>query len=314
MAEEEGQAHSAADAWLELAVPTEPEAVDAVTELLGTWGEGVAIEHPVHSSLDGDVVEIPTDVPVVVKTFLPLLDPRFEERREKIERGVWALGQIRQVGPLAVRALHEQEWAEAWKTYFFVHRIGQRLVIVPSWREQEYEPRPGDVPLLLDPGMAFGTGLHPSTRLCLRALETEPPSGHVLDLGAGSGILSIAAAKLGADHVEAVEIEPVAANVCAENVARNGVADRVHVTAGTLDALPPDARFDLALANITIRVILEVRQALAAHLKPGARAVFSGVLAERADELVVALAADGWQHERTDQEGDWVGVVARAPS
>src|SRR5205814_2444363 len=115
------------------------------------------------------------------------------------------------VEPLQVRTLRETEWANAWKEHFFVHRVGRRTVIVPSWREADYTPEPDDVVLLLDPGMAFGTGLHPTTRLCLRAVEDLMHARlgiRVLDVGAGSGILSIAAAKLGATRVESVELEP----------------------------------------------------------------------------------------------------------
>src|SRR5712691_10465755 len=210
--------------WLELETRAEAEAVEAVSAVFAEFGQGVAIEQVVESSRDGDVVHVPADAPVSIKTYLPLLDPATEERRARIEQAVWALGRLRDVAPLQVRTLRETDWANAWKEYFFVHRVGRRTVIVPSWRESDYEPRPDDAVLLLDPGMAFGTGLHPTTRLCLRALEDIPiqPGMRVLDVGAGSGILSIAAARLGASYVEAVEIDPVAAGVCQQNIERNG--------------------------------------------------------------------------------------------
>jgi ribosomal protein L11 methyltransferase len=240
-------------------------------------------------------------------------DPSTPERRAQIEKGVWALGRLRQVGPLQVRTLREADWANAWKEYFFVHRVGQRTVIVPSWRQAEYEPRPDDVVLLLDPGMAFGTGLHPTTRLCLLAVESlVTPGMRVIDVGAGSGILSIAAAKLGAAHVSAVEIEPVAASVCQENVERNDVGDIVSVRAGTLDG-SPDVPYDLVLANITIATLLQLHPLLWRQLRPGGVAVLSGVLDERAAELVGVLEVAGWQHVRTDHEQDWVALLMRRP-
>ncbi len=295
--------------WLELSTTAEPEAVESVSAVFAEHGQGVAIEQVVESSRDGDIVHLPVDAPVVIRTYLPLADPDLELRKALLEKAVWALGQLRHVSPLQVRALKEADWANAWKEHFFVHRVGQRTVIVPSWREAEYSPMPDDIVLLLDPGMAFGTGLHPTTRLCLIAAEgLVKPGMRVLDVGAGSGILSIAAAKLGASMVDAVEIDPVAARVCEENVARNGVADCVHVWAGSLSETPPTEPFDLILANITIATLLALHPLLATHLKTGGTAVLSGVLAERADELLAALRSAGWRHARTDQEQDWVAI------
>ena len=303
-----------ADEWLELSTAAEPEAVESVSAVFAEFGQGVAIEQVVESSRDGDIVNLPDDAPVVVKTYLPLRDPSTPERRQHIEKGVWALSKLRQVGSLQVRTLREADWANAWKEYFFVHRVGRRTVIVPSWRQAEYAARPDDVVLLLDPGMAFGTGLHPTTRLCLQAVEEVfEPGMRVLDVGAGSGILSIAAARLGAGYVEAVEIDPVAASVCAENVSRNDVGGVIRVRAGTLDDSPPAELFDLVLANITIATLLQLKAALAVQLRPGGLAVLSGVLAERADELLDALREESWVHVRTDQEQDWVAILVRRP-
>jgi len=301
------------DQWLELSTSAEPEAVEAVSAIFAEYGHGVAIEQAVESSEDGDCVHMPADAPVIVRTYLAVADPALEQRKAHLEKAVWALGKLRRVGPLQARTLREADWANAWKEYFFVHRVGERTVIVPSWREAEYSPRPEDVVLLLDPGMAFGTGLHPTTRLCLRALEELiRPGMRVLDLGAGSGILSIAAALQGASHVDAVEIDPVAAQVCQANVDANRVSDVVHCRAGTLsDEASEGGKVDLVLANITIATLLELHPRLAAHLRRGGQAVLSGVLAERADELLAALDNAGWQQERTDQEQDWVALVVR---
>src|SRR5579884_2922903 len=126
------------DEWLELSTTVEPEAVESVAAAFAEHGQGVAIEQVVHSSRDGDVVDVPADAPVLVKTYLPMLDPDVDERKQRIETAVWALGKLRQVGPLQVRSLRESDWADAWKEHFFVHRVGQRSVIVASWREDEY--------------------------------------------------------------------------------------------------------------------------------------------------------------------------------
>lgn len=293
------------DEWLELSVAVEPEAVESVSAAFAEYGQGVALEQAVESSRDGDVIDLPPDAPVVIKTYLPLADPDVEQRQAQLQKAIWALGMLRQVGELQVRTLRETDWANAWKEHFFVHRVGERTVIVPSWREAEYQPRENDVVLLLDPGMAFGTGLHPTTRLCLRAAEElVMPGTRVLDVGAGSGILAIAAAKLGASYVEAVEIEPVAAQVCGENVRRNAVT--VTVRQGTLSQAPAEP-FDLLLANITIRTLLELQPLLAEQLRPAGLAVLSGVLEERVNELLEAF--QDWQHVRTEHEQDWVAVL-----
>ena len=142
----------------------------------------------------------------------------------------------------------------------------------------------------------------------------EAAGDRVLDFGAGSGILSIAAARLGAAHVDAVEIDPVAVEVCRTNVQQNDVGDRVAVHAGGLEDLPDTtATYDLVLANITIRVLLEHHAAVRARLRPGSLAILSGVLEERASELMEELLAAGWTHEETNQEVDWVALVMRAP-
>lgn len=308
----EGVVTGNAAEWLELTTSAEPEAVESVSAIFAEYGQGVAIEQAVESSRDGDVVNLPADAPVTIRTYLPLAAADLEERKARLEKAVWALGKLRNVSPIQTRTLREADWANAWKEYFFVHRVGAHTVIVPSWREAEYEARPNDVVLLLDPGMAFGTGLHPTTRLCLQAVERLiEPGMRVLDVGAGSGILSIAAARQGASHVDAVEIDPVATSVCQENVERNGVGNVVSVRAGTLESpdVPEQERADLILANITIATLVQLHPALARHLVPGGRAVLSGVLSERADELLEVLRQTGWRHERTDQEQDWVALT-----
>jgi ribosomal protein L11 methyltransferase len=298
--------------WLECSTLAEAEAVDAVAEVFSRFGQGVAIEEPIRSSPDGELVEILAGQPVLVKTYLPA-DERVEERRRQLEEAVWHLGRLRRVEPLQTRPLAESDWADAWKRYFFVHRVGQRLVIVPSWRR--HRQRPGDVVLRLDPGMAFGTGLHPTTRLCLRALEREIRGGErILDLGTGSGILAIAAARLGAGRVLGLEIDPVAVRVAQANLARNRCRRTVEPRLGSLPLDQPlERRFDLVVANISLRVLSELYPEIGRVLRPGGRALLSGVLEADAPTLVRQLQTAGWRLLAQHDEAEWTLLSVATP-
>lgn len=292
--------------WLELSCQADREAAEAVSELFARHGRGVVVEDV--DVLDGEVVADP-DSPVTLRTYLPLDDSAAAKRLE-IQKGLWILGMLRQVGDLTERELAEAGWAEAWKAHFYVHRVGRRLVIKPSWRE--YEPKPGDAIVELDPGMAFGTGLHPTTRLCLQALEDlVVPGQSVLDLGTGSGILAIAAARLGARSVLALDTDPVAVDAATANVAANGLSQTVTVAAGTLPQAEPQIHYDLVVANIIARVIVELAPALAAALRPGGTLIASGVLAERGSEVAAALARARLVLAERRQSGDWLALLAR---
>lgn len=294
--------------WLECSTLAEPEAVDALAELFGAVGQGVAIEEPVVGSPDGEQVRIDPRRPVLVKTYLPL-DEQTAERRRQLEEGVWHLGRLRQIAPLQVRTLEEREWAEAWKQYFFAHRVGERLVIVPSWRD--HAAAPGDIVIRLDPGMAFGTGLHPTTRLCLRALERYVRGGEsVLDLGTGSGILAIAAAQLGARRVLALDVDAVAVRVAAENVSLNSVRGVVEIRQGSLDGERGlNEAFDLVVANISLRVLRQLQPAMRTALQPGGLALLSGVLEQDLPLLREEYLGAGWRMVGQETEAEWALLV-----
>ncbi len=210
--------------WLELSVDVDPEAVESVSELLAQEGYngGVVIDQPIIAGADGPEYIYDTSRPVTLRTYL-LLDEHAEAARARIEQALWHLGRMRPIGTLRVQQIEEQDWADAWKQHYTIQRIGERMVVVPSWLE--YAAQPGDLVLRLDPGMAFGTGLHSTTQLCVALLERYvQPGNHVLDLGCGSGILAITAANLGAGAVLALDTDPIAVDTTHENIARNGVA------------------------------------------------------------------------------------------
>jgi ribosomal protein L11 methyltransferase len=307
-------------AWLEISVECDQEAVESVSELLAQSGYngGVAVDQPIIPGDDGPEFTYDPARPVTVRTYLPL-DERVEETRARIEQALWHLGRLRPIGELRVRRLEEEDWENAWKQYYAVQRIGARTVIVPSW--QEYVPRPDDIVLRLDPGMAFGTGLHPSTRLCIAALEEHVrPGDAVLDLGTGSGVLAIAAYKLGAVSVLATDIDPIAVDVARENALRNGIpldaTPGVTVQAGSVPEGMAN-RFDVIVANILAEVLVKLFDgeysypSLAEPLKPGGALILAGIIEERAEMVVEAARRHGCTLIDRKQEGDWVALVVR---
>ncbi|MCC6175498.1 MAG: 50S ribosomal protein L11 methyltransferase [Chloroflexi bacterium] len=290
---------------------SEPEAADAVAEVFGRWGRGVAIDQPVLDAPDGDGGWIDPERNVVVKTYIPL-DAEAEDKRRLLEEAAWHLGRLRHVEPLQTRTLAEEDWANAWKRFFYPHRVGRRLVVVPSWRRQAR--RPDDVIVRLDPGMAFGTGLHPTTRMCMALLEEHlSPGDAVLDFGCGSAILSIAAARLGAARVTALEVDAVAVRVAEENVRRNTVVRKVRIYPSSIEPGIPikGAPFDLVVANISALVLTRAVEGLRDAVKPGHYAILSGILAAGEAGVRAAYTAAGWQYVETRTEGDWIAMVVR---
>jgi ribosomal protein L11 methyltransferase len=208
---------------------------------------------------------------------------------------------------ITVRFVEEADWADAWKQFFKPQRVGERIVVKPTW--EEWEAAPGDVIVQIDPGMAFGTGLHATTRLCLRALEQHiRPGVRVADVGTGSGILAAAAALLGAAAVEAVDIDPLAVRIAGENALVNGV-DAI-VSVGERDA-PPEGTFDIVVANILADVILNMAGALREALLPSGLLIASGIIDSRAGDVRRGLEAAGLTVEATPAEGEWVAILAR---
>jgi ribosomal protein L11 methyltransferase len=294
--------------WLELTVEVDSEAVEAVSEILGRLGQGAAVR-PTRLIRDPSdelsAREDPT-APYELTAHLPD-DAAAPAAIETTERALWHLQAfgLRPVGELHVRTVNETDWTEGWKAGYEPQRIG-RLLIVPSWLDP---PIGTDAVILrLDPGMAFGTGLHPTTRACLELLQrVGPMPPRVVDVGCGSGILGLAAIALGAGWVDALDTDPVAVGATLANAAANGMAERLSAHTGTLEAAAAEP-YPLVLANLVAVVLVELAPRLAAHLAPGGTLLASGIISERAAEVASALGAAGLLLDERIDDGEWVSL------
>lgn len=296
--------------WVEISVQADREAVDDLVGLFNRYCRGGAIVEQRVDERSGDPAQYAT-----VKGFLPTGD---EDTLHKLEVALLLLARVTTISEPQVRTLEPEDWSESWKAYFEPQRIGQRTAIVPTWRE--YTPQPGEIVVRIDPGMAFGTGLHATTRLCLVALERQAlPGVRVLDVGTGSGILAIAAALQGAPAVDALDIDALSVQVAQDNVALNGVA--VRVARGTLRGSDTSAEvpvqaasgYGLVLANILAEVIIALAPALADALAPGGTLVASGIIGEKGDMVTAALSAAGLTVVERLEENDWLALIAHKP-
>ncbi len=304
---------------IEISVQTDSEAAEAVSALFNEHSQSGAVVE----ELWGDT---PESITIRVKTFLPAENT---STLQHIEEALWHLGQIYPIPTPSIRWLSEADWLEKWKSGYILQHIGRHIVIKPSW--QAYASAPDDVVIELDPGLAFGTGLHPSTRLCLEALEDLVRPGHrVLDVGTGSGILAIAAAKLGAESVVALDIDPLAIQVAEENATCNGVKEKISLMQAPLQeraAAGPAAdtpqsfacdrwrgEFDLLVMNILAQVIAQSARAISACLATDGTFIVSGIIESHEDSVRQAFGQAGlYVMERYTQK-DWVALIGRKES
>jgi ribosomal protein L11 methyltransferase len=294
--------------WLELSVEADVEAVEAVSEILGRVSEGTSV-HPTRLLNDPDdelAVREDPSAPFVVTAHLEE-GPTSADAVEATERALWHLQAfgLRPVGGLVVRTVDDASWSEAWKQHYVPQRIG-RLVVVPSWIEEP--PRAGEVRIVLDPGMAFGTGLHPTTRGCLELIqELDPMPPRVLDVGTGSGILAIAALMLGAESAVGVDTDALAVEASRANAERNAVAERFVAVEGSL-AEVPDETYPLIVANLVAALLVRLALSLAARLVPTGVLVASGIIEPRATAVVDAMHGAGLAVRRRRDDGEWVSL------
>lgn len=283
-------------------------AASEVQMLFDLWGRGGAV-----------IEQTPDWEPsshLLVKTYLR---PEEVEELHQIEIGLAITNKIRQaqglppLPQLQRRILTDTDWAESWKAGYHVLRLGQHLIIKPSWHE--YDPQPDDLIIELDPGMAFGSGLHPTTQLCLVALEeVSRPGMRVLDVGTGSGILAIAAAKLGARYVHALDTDPMAVRVTAQNIADNGEQDVVSVALGTLtnqpitgaDGIPGE--WDVIVANILANPLMDMAPAFFVNLAPGGILILSGINRGQMESVIASMESNCITAAGSSLQGDWAAL------
>ncbi|MEO8438219.1 MAG: 50S ribosomal protein L11 methyltransferase [Chloroflexota bacterium] len=311
-------ADATSGAWLELAVEADVEAVEAVSEILGRAAPGGTSVEPAFELVDeGLGARLDPKRPAIVRAYVPARDRAAADRAAA---GVAeALGHLqafglRPIGELRTRIVQEADWADAWKAYFPVMRIGRRLVIRPTWRRHRRSA--GDVVLALDPGMAFGTGLHPTTRLCLAAVEGLADRGvlagsRVLDVGCGSGILAIAALKLGAAAAFGLDTDPIAIEATLANARRNKLVRRIRAHVGSLPSGEP--AFDVVLANLIAGLLVPLAEPLRDELRPGGVLLASGIFVDREGDVRAAFEAAGLTVTGRTAEGDWVALEASRP-
>jgi ribosomal protein L11 methyltransferase len=295
--------------WLELSVSADHEAVESVVEAFAAVGyqEGVAIEEPFVQDPDGDNLRVDMSRPVQVRTYLPASSSN-PKTIERLRSALWHIGQIRPVSELIVTPRTEEDWANAWKEHYVPVRVGHRVVVRPPW--QSYEPKPGEIVIELDPGMAFGTGTHPTTRLCMELLEERLQSrNRLLDVGTGSGILAIAAAQLQASEIDAIEIDPVAARQARQNVDRNGLTDTIRLYEGSLDDTFSGREYEIVLANIIARVLVELAKPLSQSFSEGGHLILSGIIEDKEPMVLEAFQQLGLELVERRQLQDWVAHV-----
>ncbi len=304
--------------WLEVSLVVDGELAEAVADVLARFApNGVVLESTAIRFQDEEDEGQPVG-PIRVRAYLEM-DAHIEKTRQKLEAALHYLNMIRPVPSPTYTPIVEQNWMEAWKQAYRPIPIGRRLLILPAWLEASDPVRQT---IRIDPGMAFGTGTHPSTQLCLEWLEDwiehNGPPDWVFDIGCGSGILAMAALRLGAGHALGVDTDPQAIENARHNAALNGFGPQLILEAGSVVEVRSGrwrrSTAPLVLVNILAPVILRLfEQGLADLVEPGGALILSGILEEQAEVVIQTAQAYGFEPIRWRQQGDWVGVLAQRP-
>jgi ribosomal protein L11 methyltransferase len=306
--------------WLEIAIHTHEESIEALTERLHMMGAGgVSMEDSatLAQTQPGDYGEIialnSSDYPdegVVLKSYFSEVSQTdlLVEQIKKCLIELKSYGLQVEPGSIQTKWVDDEDWANAWKTYYKPTRVSEKLVIVPVW--EKYVPQEGELPIYLDPGMAFGTGTHPTTRLTMRLMEKYLQADQkVIDVGCGSGILSIAAEKLGANEVLALDLDPVAVKNTEENCAQNETRKIVVREGNLLHGIGTTA--PIIVANILAEILQQMMYDLPRVLEPGGIFIGSGIIENKKDDVIQGLQEVGLSIIEIISEEDWVAVAAK---
>src|SRR5689334_22349043 len=296
--------------WLEVSLTVDGELAESVADVLARFApNGVMTEQGVKFIDEED--EGTATGPITVRAYLEVND-QLEETRQKLEESLFYLGMIKPLPAPVYKQIADQNWMEAWKQHYKPILIGQRLLILPAWLES---PEPKRIPIKIDPGMAFGTGTHPTTQLCLELMELSFVGSplHVIDVGCGSGILSIAALKLGAEKVLGVDIDIESVKNSRENADTNGVGEELILGQGSVtEVLAGEFPFKsapLVVANILGPILIRLFDAgLADLIEPKGEIILSGILDHQAESVIAAGEARGLTRGEQRQIGDWVAL------
>jgi ribosomal protein L11 methyltransferase len=305
-------------AWLEVSLEADGEMAEAISEVLARYVSGGVVIESTHIEDEPEGEGYPTG-PLRVSGYIPFND-RLEQTRQKLEEALWHLGQVRPVSQIHFRAIEDLDWSAIWKDHFQPVQIGKDITIIPVWMEVENDQR---IAIKIDPGMAFGTGTHPTTQLCLEVLteildEFEFPKRSafsMIDVGCGSGILGIAALKLGVGTVLGVDLDQEAVESAHKNARVNGEDEHLNLEVGSLDEIKGGkciiSNGQIVVANILAPVIICMLQdGLGGIVAPGGKLVLSGILAEQSAEIESVLKDVELKLVQKKQSGDWIVLVA----
>lgn len=312
--------------WTEVLIKVDPQAVEAVTDILyGLGAQGVAIDEPVDVQrlredelywdyIDEKLLENDTEETKIMAYFSEEetnLPEKIAVIKEKI-RNLTEFGLSIGSGTVELSNVNQEDWESAWKQYFKPVHVTDRIVVKPEW--EEYSPQEGEIVIEIDPGMAFGTGTHETTSMCINQIEKNLKSGDtVIDIGCGSGILSMAAVLLGAQRATGVDLDPVAVRVALENVELNNLQDKIEILHGNLtDVIREKA--DIVVANIMADIILILLEDVRAFIKDDGLFISSGIIQEKRAAVEARLLEKNFRIVEVETKEEWCAITAQKKS